>query len=276
MKASDAVVTVKATGRTLRFSGVTALRITQSVKLAAEGDAENAKELVNGARNMPTRIVLTVVESDVSGSGRCRETLAALTALRASRGLCALRTALMDCDSLLLTECAVTRDEAGPFSWTGTLTFTEAGGAPESGGTGLAAPRRVTVTEAPLARAGLPADGGPYLELPVTAAPEQELSVAATPGGLPLQARITLRWQRGAERWLFSLRDDAAGTELARRLPLLCGDGAPEDLLAPFRHLRGGRGLGCLYCVPRSGRSGAQPAEGTLPDFRLLWGDGCG
>ncbi len=129
--ASSVSVTVKDSGAVLRFSGVTAVRISQSLRVASGSEGEDAADLMNGARNQPTKVTLSVVETDTAGNHRCRNMLAALTALRAGRKLCRVRTAIMDFDSLLLTDFTAVRDEAGPESWTGTLTFTEV--LPESG-----------------------------------------------------------------------------------------------------------------------------------------------
>ncbi len=122
---SSVSVIVKDTGAVLRFSGVTAVRISQSLRTASGSGGEDPADLVNGARSQPTKVTLSVVETDTAGEKRCRKMLAALTALRAGRKLCRIRTALMEFDSLLLTDFTAVRDEAGPESWTGALTFTE-------------------------------------------------------------------------------------------------------------------------------------------------------
>ena len=50
--------------------------------------------------------------------------------------------------------------------------------------------------------------------------------------------------------------------------------GEVNDLLLPFRHLRGGKGLGSLFCLRGTDEpSTADPAEGNLTEFVIVWSD---
>ncbi len=124
-KYASATITDQSTGKKLRFSGVTAVRVSQSLKIATGSDAEGDADLVNGARNQPTKITLSVQETEANGTARSQ--IAELTALREGRKLCRVRTPLLDLRNLLLTDFSATRDETTPYGWSGVLTFTEAG-----------------------------------------------------------------------------------------------------------------------------------------------------
>ena len=47
-----------------------------------------------------------------------------------------------------------------------------------------------------------------------------------------------------------------------------------NDLLAPFRFLRQGKGLGSLFCLPGTEETETEdPAAGNLEEFVLCWSD---
>ncbi len=75
-------------------------------------------------------------------------------------------------------------------------------------------------------------------------------------------------------RWYVSIWDHAGGELLVNMIPLVCSYGEVNDLLLPFRHLRGGKGQGSLMCLRGTDvPSSADPAGTNLSEFRLLWSD---
>ena len=61
---------------------------------------------------------------------------------------------------------------------------------------------------------------------------------------------------------------------ITNMIPLICSYGQVNDLLLPFRHLRGGRGLGSLFCLKGTDEpSSVDPVGGNLTEFQLVWGD---
>ena len=113
-----------------------------------------------------------------------------------------------------------------------------------------------------------------YTILPLADDLRQGFVLSLSPDGLPLQARVEVRFFPAAGCWMLSLWDDASGGLLVNQIPLIASRGAVNDLLAPFRHLRSGRGLGSLFCLPAEETTSPEdPGENTLRQFRVLWGD---
>ncbi len=110
--------------------------------------------------------------------------------------------------------------------------------------------------------------------LPFTEDLIQVMTLTVSPDGEPLQARLELRWSRGAGRWLLSLWDEAAGDLLAGNIPLQTSENVPDDLLRPFRYLRQGRGIGSLFCLRKAANPATlDPGEGNMSEFNIVWGD---
>jgi hypothetical protein len=92
--------------------------------------------------------------------------------------------------------------------------------------------------------------------------------------GEPLRAQAELRYLSAPDGWVFSVRDGADGELLVNQIPLRASGEELLDLLRPFRHLRGGKGLGALYCLRGADDpDGGDPGRDTLTDFRLFWAD---
>ncbi len=113
-----------------------------------------------------------------------------------------------------------------------------------------------------------------YAILPLTGDLWQVFTLDLTIDGEPMHAQIEIRYLPAPDQWFFSLWDHATGKLLVNQIPLICSYGQPNDLLAPFRHLRDGKGVGSLLCLrntdePRT----ADPAEGNLGEFQLILGD---
>ena len=112
-----------------------------------------------------------------------------------------------------------------------------------------------------------------YSVLPLTNDPYQVFTTDVAPDGTPLHARIEIRYLAAAGRWVISIFDHAAATLLANQVPLAVSAGFPLDLLYPFRHLRGGKGIGSMFLL-RGGDTGARdPGKGNLGEYTLLYGD---
>ena len=113
-----------------------------------------------------------------------------------------------------------------------------------------------------------------FYQLPLTSATRQVMTFGAEIGGEPFQAQIEIRYLPAADQWFFSLWDHAAGELLVNMIPLICSRGEINDLLLPFRHLRGGKGIGSLICLRAGEETEKQdPGEGELEEFNLIWTD---
>ena len=111
-----------------------------------------------------------------------------------------------------------------------------------------------------------------YSVLPLTNDPYQVFTTDVAPDGTPLHARIEIRHLRAVNRWVVSIFDHAAATLLANQVPLAVSAGFPLDLLYPFRHLRGGKGIGSMFLL-RGGDTGARdPGQDNLTEYTLLYG----
>ena len=100
-----------------------------SDKTATDTDSESEEDYINGARNQPNKVTLTVMETDITQSaGWASRMMNALEAVKRSREVCQVITPLRAYDNMLLTDFTVTQDETTPYGWSGTLVFTETNG----------------------------------------------------------------------------------------------------------------------------------------------------
>lgn len=89
-----------------------------------------------------------------------------------------------------------------------------------------------------------------------------------------IRAEIEIRYMPAPDQWVISIRDHETGEELVRMIPLICSYVRINDLLAPYRFLRNGKGLGSLFVLTNTNNPDTQdPAENTLKQFMVLWGD---
>ena len=110
--------------------------------------------------------------------------------------------------------------------------------------------------------------------LPLSSSPRQVMTFGAETGGEPFQAQIEIRYLPAPDQWFFSFRDQGTGELLVNMIPLICSRGEVNDLLLPFRHLRGGKGVGSLICLGKSGETSTPgPAGDNLEEFILIWSD---
>lgn len=125
-KHSTAYVTCTVGGKTYKyfFTGVTS--IEHSLTLNLEKDSSQGTDIVNGARNKPNQIKLSVIETDAAHSpGWAATMLEAMNALKRNRILCRVCTSMGTYKRMLLTEISATQDEENQLGWKGTLSFCE-------------------------------------------------------------------------------------------------------------------------------------------------------
>ncbi len=113
-----------------------------------------------------------------------------------------------------------------------------------------------------------------YWIFPKSDAPRQVFLLSPEPDGLAIHAEVELRYLPAPELWVVSIRDHETDELLVNQVPLICSYGEINDLLAPFRHLRNGAGLGSLFVLKDTDAPDTpDPAERTLGQFLVLWGD---
>ena len=124
--ASAAYVTAQVNGEPCawHFTGVTAIEHSLSLNLSST--AAQGADLINGARNQPDRVTLTVSETDAEHSpGWAARMLAAMAGLKRKRMLCGVVTSMGSYTDMLLTEITATQDEENQCGWSGSLSFTQ-------------------------------------------------------------------------------------------------------------------------------------------------------
>ena len=123
--ASSVFVTVPSYGYTYTFSGVVSIQHEFSLKLQTDSESATGIDYINGARNQPDKIILSVVESDVGHrAGWAARMMQAMESIKRTRTLCDVVTSAFVYSGMLLSEFTATEDETSQSGWTGTLTFT--------------------------------------------------------------------------------------------------------------------------------------------------------
>ena len=113
-----------------------------------------------------------------------------------------------------------------------------------------------------------------YVELPLTEDPRQVFTVDLSIDGAAFHARVEVRYLSAPDQWVISIWDHASSEQLVNQIPLVCSYGELNDLLLPFRHLRGGEGMGSLFVLRNTDEGDvADPIKGNLMQFSLLFGD---
>ena len=127
MPSSSAYITVKPYNQTCHFTGVISVTHSLSLKVFETSDATELGSFVNGAKNEPDRVTLSVVETDAahSAAGWARRMLDVLSSVKRQRLLCRVVTPHHTYDNMLLSSVTATQDETSPDGWSGDLTFTE-------------------------------------------------------------------------------------------------------------------------------------------------------
>ena len=113
-----------------------------------------------------------------------------------------------------------------------------------------------------------------YYILPVTDDARQVFTLDMTIDGAAFQARIEIRFLYEPWVWVISIWNNAPGELMVNQIPLVCSYGEINDLLAPFRHLRDGAGMGSLFVLKNTDQPGSvDPDRYTLTNFNVLFGD---
>ena len=116
---SSVRVRLPSLGYTYTFTGVLSVKHEYSLKLQTDSDSADGSDYINGARNQPDRVILSVAESDVMHSaGWSDRMLQALESIKRNRLLCTVTTSA-------LSGLSVTVDGKSQGGWQGTLTFTQ-------------------------------------------------------------------------------------------------------------------------------------------------------
>ena len=126
MHTSSAYVTAGIGGKdyTYHFTGVTA--IEHNLALNLNNKASQGSDIVNGARNLPDQVTLSVIETDTEHpAGWAARMLEAMGVIKKQRYLCRVVTSMGTYRDMLLTEINATQDEENQYGWSGSLTFME-------------------------------------------------------------------------------------------------------------------------------------------------------
>ena len=110
--------------------------------------------------------------------------------------------------------------------------------------------------------------------LPLTLDPWQVMTLDVVIDGEEFHAQIEVRYLPAPDQWVVSIWDHSFGELLVNMISLICSYGEVNDLLLPFRFLRGGKGLGSLICLRGTDEPSTQDPTGTnLNEFQLIWTD---
>ena len=121
---SSIQIHVPSYGYIYTFSGVISVQHEFSLKIQTEAESASGSDYVNGARNKPDKIILSVVETDVGHiAGWSDRMLQAMEAIKRTRTLCNVVTPAKTYSAMLLSEFVTTVDESSQSGWKGTLTF---------------------------------------------------------------------------------------------------------------------------------------------------------
>ena len=123
---SSAYVSCTVNGQTYtyHFTGVT--EIEHNLALNLNNTSTQGTDIVNGARNLPDQVTLSVVETDAEHSpGWASAMLNVMASLKKRRLLCRVVTSMAAYDNMLLTEITATQDGENQDGWSGSLSFME-------------------------------------------------------------------------------------------------------------------------------------------------------
>ena len=107
---------------TYHFTGVSS--VEHSLSLTVGKEAKEGEDIVNGARNNPDQVTLSVVETDAEHSpGWAARMLEAMGTVKRRRLLCRVVTTMGSYTDMLLKEIRATQDEENQYGWSGELVF---------------------------------------------------------------------------------------------------------------------------------------------------------
>ncbi|MBR2799810.1 MAG: hypothetical protein IKE04_02820 [Oscillospiraceae bacterium] len=109
------------------------------------------------------------------------------------------------------------------------------------------------------------------IALRTSSAGRQSRTITISPNGRTVALRLELRFLCRNNRWYLSIADGLTGAPLVQYIPLVaCTPDALNNLLRQFAYL----GLGGVWVLNKNTEaSGKDPAEDTLSDFEIIWGD---
>ena len=127
MPQSSAYIVVKEQGTALRFTGVTEITHRLGLKIFDKADVTEAASFVNGAKNEPDRVTLSVTETDAAhaAEGWSARMLEILYTVKRNRMLCRVCTPQKTYEDMLLSGISATHSAENPDGWSGEITFTE-------------------------------------------------------------------------------------------------------------------------------------------------------
>ena len=127
MTQSQAYVLAQAIDYQYHFCGVISIQYGYSSQVATGSDNAIGTDFLNGVRNLPTQVTLTVAESDVMRQdGWSARMIDALEGIKKGRYLCTLVTPMKTYQNMVLTDFSAVCDEFSQnHGWSGTLTFTQ-------------------------------------------------------------------------------------------------------------------------------------------------------
>ena len=124
--ASSVQVYLPSYGYMYSFTGILSVKHEYSLKLQTDSNSASGADYINGARNQPDKVILSVVETDIGHmAGWANRMLQAMESIKRNRILCTLVTSALTYTGMLLSGLSVTEDEKNQFGWQGTLTFTQ-------------------------------------------------------------------------------------------------------------------------------------------------------
>ena len=123
---SSAYVVVPGVDYQYHFCGVISIQHNFTSQVASGSDSAIGTDYLNGVRNLPSQVTLTVAESDaMRQSGWAARMVEAFEAIKRGRHLCTLVTSMKTYTNMVLTDFNVIQDEMSQSGWSGTLTFTQ-------------------------------------------------------------------------------------------------------------------------------------------------------
>lgn len=127
MPQSSAYITVKEQGTALHFTGVTEITHRLGLKIFDKADVTEAASFVNGAKNEPDKVTLSVIETDAAhaAEGWSARMLEILYSVKRNRMLCRVCTPQKTYEDMLLSGISATHSAENPDGWSGEITFTE-------------------------------------------------------------------------------------------------------------------------------------------------------
>ena len=125
MTRSSAYVLASGIDYQYHFCGVISVQYAYSSLVASGSDQAIGTDFLNGVRNQPAQVTLTVAESDaMRQDGWSARMIACLEGIKMGRYLCTLVTPLKTFDNMVLTDFTAVQDEYSQAGWSGPLTFT--------------------------------------------------------------------------------------------------------------------------------------------------------